>query len=130
MSGDSLHFLSEAKLAQTARFIETVVATLARLQTMTAHGTLEVATLREFTSVAETAGRLRTQLAGDLQPLLDDTLRDEAGGLVAGPPGTDPAAQRLIAATRHVLDRLDEMIIRLQGLQRQEGDSGDLSARP
>ena len=59
MSSDTLHFLSEAKLAQTANFIETGLASLARLQASAPRGALDAALLAEFADMAEKAGALR-----------------------------------------------------------------------
>ena len=130
MSGKSLHFLSEAKLAQTAGFIETGLASLARLQVTAGGRAIDARTLLEFAAMAEIAARLRQRLAEDLQPLLvpDALLPGTYAGIA--PPGTDVAVQRLVSATRYVLDRLDEMIARLRQLQAAQADSEDLSARP
>lgn len=130
MSGDTLHFLSEAKLAQTAGFIETGLASLSRLQATVGSRAIDAGTLREFAAMAAAAATLRAQLADDLQSLVAED------GIFVGtypgvdPPGVDLAVQRLAAASRHVLDRLDEMIGHLRHLQARPGDSADVSGRP
>nr|WP_298682162.1 hypothetical protein [uncultured Dongia sp.] len=127
MSSDTLHFLSEAKLAQTANFIETGLASLARLQASAPRGALDAALLAEFADMAEKAGALRQQLAVELQPLLAISGPLVDAGII---PASDTAVQRLVAATQRVLDRLDEMVGRLARLQKQQGGGVDLSVRP
>lgn len=127
MSSNTLHFLSEAKLAQTASFIETGLTSLARLQATAPRGALNAALLAEFADMAEQASALRRQLAIELQPLLAVSGPLVDAGLA---PATDPAVQRLVAATQRVLDRLDDMIGRLIRLQKQQGGGADLSVRP
>jgi hypothetical protein len=111
MSTESLHFFTEAKLAQTASFIEASNAALARLLAMGRTLSLDAPQLLEFAAMAESARQLRRQLLHDLQPVLADT------GPLAG-ISADPAARRLIDATERVVERLDEMIRRIDDLQR------------
>jgi hypothetical protein len=110
MSTDSLHFFTEAKLAQTARFIEASNAALARLLAMGRALPLDAPLLLEFAAMAESSSQLRLQLLEDLQPVLAET------GPLAG-ISADPAARRLIDATQRVVERLDEMIRRINDLQ-------------
>ncbi|WP_374654074.1 hypothetical protein [Dongia sp.] len=116
MLTDRLRFFTEAKLAQTANFIEASNASLARLRASGGSQQLDAGVLLDFAGMAATAGRLRQQLLDDLQPILAE----------AGPfkgVGDDPAAQRLVSATYRVIERLDEMIRHLGDLQRPETDS-------
>ncbi len=117
MSTEGLHFLSEAKLAQTQRFIEQGTASLARLAVTAPGAVLAPERLRQFAEIAATARLLQAQILADLAPII-------AAEGEAEPLRDDPVAHRLVRATRAVADRLDEMITRLDRLQ-QSGKSPD-----
>lgn len=130
-TGEGIYFMSEAKLGQTLGFIEAGLASLARLQATASAAALDLRTRQEFATLTATSISLRAQLARDLQPLLaaDGPIADARA--VAGQAfGVDPAVQRLIGATSRVLERLDEMIAKLQAVQLQPDQEIGRSIQP
>lgn len=107
--GDALHFLSEARLAQTASFVDTCNAALARLSAVNGRQPLPPQILGRFAELAETARTLQREMRDGIGMMLVEN---------GAPPDLidDPAAQRLKAGAERVLERLAEMIGRLENL--------------
>ncbi|WP_374379840.1 hypothetical protein [Dongia sp.] len=104
---ERLHFLSEARLAQTAEFVDACNASLARLAA--SGSALPAPVLQQFAALEESAAAMRTEMLAGIEPLRNESR-----------PGTllfrDPAARRLLGAAEELLVRLDEMIARLARL--------------